>query len=166
MDASAAGQYETFANLTTQADLQTAIDQCFASYDQPAAVQYRKDRGIKSDAMAVLIQKQVKGEISGVAFSRDPVTQQFGAVLVEALPGGADKVVSGKETPEEYRVLIQKLEEIQEKQTEDSPPWLLPADINLEIEGEGDLPPKLIQKVAFLAQHIEKYAHGIPQDID
>jgi phosphoenolpyruvate synthase/pyruvate phosphate dikinase/glycerol-3-phosphate acyltransferase PlsY len=166
MGASAAGQYETFANLTTQAELQEGIDQCFESYDQPSAVKYREDRGIDSDAMSVLIQKQVKGKISGVAFSRDPVTQQAGAVLVEALPGGADQVVSGEETPEEYRVFIQNLEDIQAKQTEDSPPWLLPDDVDLEIEGEGDLPPKLIQKVAFLTRHIEKHYHGIPQDIE
>jgi pyruvate,water dikinase len=38
--------------------------------------------------------------------------------------------------------------------------------IELESSGTGDLPSDLIQKVAFLARHIENHYHGIPQDIE
>ncbi len=90
--ASAAGQYETVLNVTTQQGLQTAIAQVQASYHHPSAVQYRRDRGLPEATMAVLIQQQVQSVFSGVAFSRDPITQQGDAVVIEALPGSASQV--------------------------------------------------------------------------
>lgn len=165
--ASAAGQYETVLNVTSIEQLRSAIAQCQASYDYPAAVQYRRDRSIPDEVMGVLIQHQVRGVFSGVAFSRDPITQQGDAVVIEALPGDAKRVVSGQETPQQYRVIV--------KQTELQPPksdnaahsfWILPNEVELEVEGQGDLPPRLLQQVAFLARNLENSYHGIPQDIE
>jgi pyruvate,water dikinase len=158
--ASAAGQYKTILGVTSKEQLQQAIATVLASYDNPAAVEYRKQRGLPESAMAVLIQKQVQGVFSGVAFSRDPMTQQGDTVVIEALAGNASKVVSGKVTPEQYRVIVSQTD------LEHSQNWILPADIALSTEGEGDIPPRLIQQVAFLARHLEARYHGIPQDIE
>jgi pyruvate,water dikinase len=166
--ASAAGQYETIPNITDQADLQPAIHRCLASYHAPAAIQYRRDRGLPEAAMAVLIQQQVQGSFSGVAFSRDPITRQGDAVVLEALPGNANRVVSGQVTPESYRVCLSELSVYSgnaEESTE-SNSWVLPDEVSLPVEGEGDVPQRLIQQVAFLARHLEAYYHGIPQDIE
>lgn len=160
--ATAAGQYETILNVHTRSALQQAIARCQASYDNPNAVQYRRERGLPEDAMAVLIQKQVRGVFSGVAFSRDPINQQDNAVVIEALPGDATQIVSGKVTPEQYRVFLAQRQFIQSQQSG----WVLPDDIELQIEGEGDVPPALIRQVAFLARHLESQYHGIPQDIE
>ncbi len=157
--ASAAGQYETILNVTSRDKLQRAIARCLASYDHPAAVQYRRDQGLSEDAMAILIQKQVKGIFSGVAFSRDPITQQSDAVVIEALPGDATKVVSGQVTPEQYRVFVSQTQVT-------TGYWELPENLELEIEGAGDVPVALIKQVAFLARHLENQYHGIPQDIE
>jgi pyruvate,water dikinase len=159
--ASAAGQYETVLNVTNREQLRQAIAQCQASYDRPSAVQYRKQRGLPEDAMAVLIQKQVEGVFSGVAFSRDPVIQQGNAVVIEALPGEAKQIVSGQVTPEQYRVFLAEQVSVSEKSS-----WILPEDLKLEIEGEGEVPLRLIKQVAFLARHLESQYHGIPQDIE
>jgi glycerol-3-phosphate acyltransferase PlsY len=75
--ASAAGQYLTIANVTTRQALHDAILNCQASYNNPAAAKYRQDRKQADTAMAVLIQKQIRGTLSGVAFSRDPVEPQY-----------------------------------------------------------------------------------------
>ncbi|MEB3179747.1 MAG: glycerol-3-phosphate acyltransferase [Nostocaceae cyanobacterium] len=155
--ASAAGQYESILHVTTVQDLLAAINQCQASYDAPVAVQYRRDRGLPDAAMAVLIQKQVRGVFSGVAFSRDPITQQGDAVVIEALPGSAQQVVSGQVTPEQYRVIVNS----------DLPQDLQTSNYtSLAVEGEGDVPPHLLQQVAYLARHLENRFHGIPQDIE
>ncbi|MES1025863.1 glycerol-3-phosphate acyltransferase [Gloeocapsa sp. BRSZ] len=158
--ASAAGQYKTVLNVTSQEQLQQAIASVLASYDNPSAIEYRKGRGLPEAAMAVLIQTQVQGVFSGVAFSRDPMTQQGDAVVIEALPGNASKVVSGQVTPEQYRVIVSQAD------LEHSQNWVLPENIALAVEGEGDIPPRLIQQVAFLARHLEARYHGIPQDIE
>jgi len=182
--ASAAGQYESIANVTSQAALEQAILRCQASYSLPGAVQYRSDRlaaaqsgrlaatqraaaqsdrGIAESGMAVIVQQQIRGVFSGVAFSRDPVARQGDAVVIEALPGGADQIVSGRVTPEQYRVWIGEGEG---SIAEASQSWRLPEEIKLNLTGEGDVPPRLIQQVAYLVRHLETRYHGIPQDIE
>lgn len=148
--ASAAGQYETVLNVTSPEALQSAIAQVQASYNHPSAVQYRRDRGLNDTAMAVLIQQQVQSVYSGVAFSRDPITQQGDAIIIEALPGSPTQVVSGKVTPEQYRAFV--------IETENSS--------SVQLEGEGRVPQALIKQVAYLAYRLEKRYHGTPQDIE
>ena len=160
--ASAAGQYETILNVRTLEELQSAIARCQASYDNLGAALYRSERGLPESAMAVLIQKQVRGAFSGVAFSRDPLNQQDSTVVIEALPGDATQIVSGKVTPEQYRVFLTETQLSQFQQSD----WVLPKGLELEIEGEGDVPLALIRQVAFLTRHLERQYHGIPQDVE
>lgn len=148
--ASAAGQYETVLNVTSPQALQEAIAQVQASYNQPSAVQYRRDRGLNDTAMAVLIQQQVQSVYSGVAFSRDPITQQGDAIIIEALPGSPTQIVSGKVTPEQYRAFV--------IETENSS--------SVQLEGTGRVPQALIKQVAYLAYRLEKRYHSTPQDIE
>lgn len=162
--ASAAGQYETIANVTNREELQRAIEQCFASYDQPAAQQYRRDRGLEDSSMAALIQRQVVGRYSGVAFSRDPIAQQRQGVLVEGLPGGADRVVSGEATPEQYRVTV-RLENLADSDAQ-TVPGELPDSADLAIAGAGSVPWRVVQRAAYLARQVERHYHGIPQDVE
>ncbi len=157
--ATAAGQYETVLLITSRQQLRQAIARTQASYDNSSAVEYRRERGLAEDAMGVLIQKQVRGAFSGVAFSRDPMTQQGDAVAIEALPGEAQQVVSGQVTPEQYRVFVTDVEMQNYAALEfDS--------ASLQIEGEGDVPPALIKQVALLARHLENRYRGVPQDIE
>ncbi|BAY80176.1 pyruvate phosphate dikinase PEP/pyruvate-binding protein (plasmid) [Nostoc linckia NIES-25] len=148
--ASAAGQYKTILNVTSPQALQEAIAEVQASYNHPSAVQYRRDRGLKETAMAVLIQQQVQSVFSGVAFSRDPITQQGDAIIIEALPGSPTQVVSGKVTPEQYRAFIFEAEN----------------SSSVQLEGEGRVPQALIKQVAYLAYRLEKRYNAVPQDIE
>ena len=153
--AAAAGQYETVLQVTSRAMLRQAIARIQASYDLPHAVEYRRNRGQTDAAMAVLIQKQVQGVFSGVAFSRDPITQQGDAVTIEALPGEAQQVVSGRVTPEQYQVAIADIETVETLHV-----------TSLQMESAGDVPPELIKQVALLARKLENQYHGIPQDVE
>ncbi len=148
--ASAAGQYETVLDVTSHEGLQAAIAQVYTSYNHPSAVQYRRDRNSPEASMAVLIQQQVQGVYSGVAFSRDPITQQGEAIVIEALPGSATQVVSGRVTPEQYQAFVVETEHFS----------------SIQLEGTGQIPPALIKQVAYLARSLEKRYHGIPQDIE
>ncbi|HIK07597.1 MAG TPA: glycerol-3-phosphate acyltransferase [Trichormus sp. M33_DOE_039] len=148
--ASAAGQYATIIHVTSKEQLQQAITAVRDSYNYPAAVQYRRDRGLPDTAMAVLIQQQVQSAYSGVAFSRDPITQQGDAVIIEALPGSPTQVVSGKVTPEQYRAFVVEAEKLS----------------SVQLEGTGRVPQAIIKQVAYLARRIEKRYLGVPQDIE
>ncbi|MGK7871866.1 MAG: glycerol-3-phosphate acyltransferase [Xenococcaceae cyanobacterium] len=151
--ASATRQYATIFNVSSREMLQAAILDCQAFYNNLAASLYRRDRHKKEDSMAILIQKQVRGVFSGVAFSRDPIDQLNTSVVIEALPGDAAQVISGQVTPQQYRVDVPELH----KTPTNSP--LYPS------EG-GDVPPELIQSVALLARKIENLYHSIPQNIE
>ncbi|MGF1481893.1 MAG: glycerol-3-phosphate acyltransferase [Cyanophyceae cyanobacterium] len=150
--ASAAGQYTTVLNVSDRLSLQTAIFDCLASYNNPAAVQYRRERHQEDSAMAVIVQQQIRGAFSGVAFSRNPLDQLDSAVVIEALPGDAAQVVSGKATPHQYRVQLQEPELAVSR-------W---DSANLD----DRMPAELLQSVAQLAREIEDRYHGIPQDIE
>ncbi|MBR8832186.1 MAG: hypothetical protein N5P05_000754 [Chroococcopsis gigantea SAG 12.99] len=140
--ASAAGQYTTLLNITTPEDLETAILACQTSYNNPNAAFYRADKGQPEASIAVIVQKQIRGVFSGVVFSRDPVNGLNNDIVIESLPGDALQIVSGRVTPEQYRVN------------------------EGEIIGEGNIPPRVIQEVAKLARELEDLYHGIPQDIE
>lgn len=148
--ASAAGQYKTILQVTSTRELQEAIAQVQASYNHLSAVQYRRDRGLPDTAMAVLVQQQIQSVYSGVAFSRDPITQQGEAIVIEALPGSPTQVVSGKVTPEQYRAFVVETDNIS----------------SVQVEGEGQVPQALIKQVAYLVRRLERRYHGIPQDIE
>jgi pyruvate,water dikinase len=162
--ASAAGQYTSLLHITSQAALEQAILQCQMSYNFPAAIQYRQDQGIDESGMAVLAQVQVQGVFSGVVFSRDPVQREGDAVVIEALPGSTQQIVSGRVTPEQYRVWISTADLSTEIEMANS--WILPDAVQFKLEGTGTIPPRLIQQVAYLARHLERRYHGIPQDIE
>jgi phosphoenolpyruvate synthase/pyruvate phosphate dikinase len=94
---SAAGQFETLLGVT-RAELASAVEQVRRSATSARAQAYGADA-----QMAVLIQRQVRATRAGVAFSRDPVT---GAdeVVIEAVFGYGDALVSGEAAPDRYRV--------------------------------------------------------------
>ncbi|MGH2415240.1 MAG: glycerol-3-phosphate acyltransferase, partial [Microcystaceae cyanobacterium] len=133
--ASAAGQYKTLLNITSREALQAAILECQVSYHHPTAIQYRRDKNQAEASMAILIQQQIRGVFSGVAFSRDPIDQLNPTVVIEALPGDAAKIVSGKVTPQQYRVEVR----IQNSEVRSQ-------------NSEGDVPAALLQEVAVLAR--------------
>ena len=162
---SAAGIYESFLNITGQDSLAQAIARCFASYSSPRAVQYRRDNHLPERGIAVIVQEQIEGQFSGVAFSRDPVARCGDAVVIESLPGGAIQVVSGQVTPEQYRIMVQP-DDVPPVPEDTEADWLIPEALSLTVEGQGTTPSRLLQQVAYLARHLEARYHGIPQDIE
>ena len=169
--ASAAGQYDSFLDITNSTILAETLLRCQSSYNSPHAVAYRQRQQVAEDGMAVLVQRQIQGVFSGVAFSRDPVARQGNAVVVEALPGDATRVVSGRVTPDCYRVRVTDADfeppaDAETAGSELPQGWKLPAALTLPTEGTGDIPQRLVQQVAYLARHLEQRFYGVPQDIE
>ena len=101
-DASFAGQQETFLNITRE-DLLDRIKRCWASLFTQRAIYYRQEQGFAHDKVdiAVVVQRMVDAEKSGVMFTSHPST---GApqLIVEAAWGLGEAVVSGSVTPDNY----------------------------------------------------------------
>ncbi len=154
--ASAAGQYITIPDVTNTRELATAILRCQTAYNSPRAIQYRRHHRQGDRGMAVLVQRQIKGVYAGVAFSRDPVNQYRDAVLVEAVAGGAEAVVSGQVTPEQYRAYFPAAWEGAASERDGA----------LTLEGAGTIPPGIVHQVAQCCRALERRYHGVPQDVE
>jgi pyruvate,water dikinase len=103
-DASFAGQQDTYLNVTKH-DIIRMVLTCWASYWNARAMKYRHDasKDHLSQGMAVVVQKMVKSDISGVMFTSDPVTGEE-HVVIEASWGLGESIVSGIVTPDRYVV--------------------------------------------------------------
>ena len=88
-EASSAGQYDTFLNIQNENDLFQALRQCWASLWNRRALLYRSRLGIDhtSISMAVIIQRMVPADVSGVLFTIDPLTQDQSKMRIEAITG-------------------------------------------------------------------------------
>lgn len=179
LGASAAGQYVSVTDVVDQADLEGAIATCFQAYNRPSAVQYRRDLGLTDASMNVLVQQQIQGIISGVAFSRDPIARCGHDVVIEALPGPASQVVSGQTTPRRYHVTITP----EDMQSGDN--WQLSDAVDFPMEPNEEssarvetfhgtslpstdqsIPSRLIQQIAYLTRQLEQRFGDIPQDVE
>ena len=104
-DASFAGQQESFLNIKGDSNLIEYIKKCFSSLYTARAIFYRNKKGFKEESslLAVVIQKMVDSEKSGVIFSRDPVNLSED-IVIEAVFGLGEGIVSGKIKPDYYSV--------------------------------------------------------------
>ena len=101
--ASFAGQYETVLGVVGAGAGARAVARVRSSARRASVDAYRTRAAGTSDMMAVVVQRQIEAQASGVAFTRNPVT---GAreVVIEAVAGAGEALMSGAVTPEEWVV--------------------------------------------------------------
>ena len=146
-EASFAGQYETVLDVRGREALIGAVQRVFASAFNPRVTVYRSTQGQHARGrMAILVQRQVEATVAGVAFTANPVTGQRNEVVISAVQGSGERLVSGYATPDEWIVHDQK------------------ADCLAAREGVTDV--DLALAVAALARRVEAHFGGIPQDIE
>ena len=100
-----AGQLDSFLNTTNETLLEN-VKKCWASLFTPRAIFYRFEKKLNKDkiSVAVVVQKMVGSEESGIAFSVHPVTQDENQIIIEAGFGLGEAIVSGSITPDSYVV--------------------------------------------------------------
>jgi len=109
-DASFAGQQDSFVNVKGNDNLIEHIKKCFASLYTARATYYRQKKKFKHEevSLAVIVQKMVDSDKSGVVFSKDPAHKNDN-IIIEAVWGLGEGIVSGRITPDKY-VLSPELE--------------------------------------------------------
>ncbi len=101
-----AGQYETFLNVLGTENVVDAVIKCYKSLFSPTVLSYLANNGLSIDGlkMAVVIQRMVNSDYSGVAFTIDPISGNDKTIVIEAVKGLGESLVSGRAIPEQYRV--------------------------------------------------------------
>jgi len=146
--ASYAGQQETYLFVKGVEEVCRRVVDCWASFFSERALFYRSEKGSLEDMrMAVVVQKMVDPEKSGVIFTVDPVRRRRDRMIVEAVRGVGEQVVSGEVTPDHY-TLDRKGKLKREKIVDDR---VLTDD---ELQRLGDLGRQLEER------------HGVAQDIE
>lgn len=105
MSASFAGLYETRLGVSP-GGLQDAVRDCFVSALDVRVLTYRNERGcdVWSPQLAVVVQRQVDSEVAGVAFSLNPVTNDYDEAVIDANWGLGTSVVEGRVDPDHFVV--------------------------------------------------------------
>jgi pyruvate,water dikinase len=105
-DASFAGQQATFLNVTGGNNVVEAVQKCWASLFEARAIFYRIEN--KFDhfqvGIAVPVQRMVQSETSGVMFTIEPTSSDPSRIIIEAVLGLGEMIVSGDVTPDHYEV--------------------------------------------------------------
>jgi phosphohistidine swiveling domain-containing protein len=149
LDSSFAGQFKSVLDVQGVDGILQAIWSIWATTESPAIQAYLGQNGaaIRDLQMAVLIQEMVFPQVSGVAFSKNPITG-LDEVVVEAVRGSGEALVQEGVTPERW---------INKWGTWTS----LPGDSN---DGQG-IELDLVEKVVRQAKEIAR-AYGRPVDLE
>jgi pyruvate,water dikinase len=109
-DTSFAGMHESFTNVHGDDAILDRLVACWLSAFGDRVVSYRAARGILAEpAIAVVVQRMVDSESSGVMFSVDPASGDRTQIVIEGAFGLGEVVVGGEVEPDEYRVTKEPL---------------------------------------------------------
>ena len=144
--ASFAGQYKTVLGVRGIAEVTDAVGRCLESGAGERVNVYSGVKGIApGGAMAVLIQPLLHADAAGVAFTANPITGDRGEILVSAVRGLGERLVSGQATPDDWTVRDD--------------------EVRCVHAPEGAIDAGMAGEIARLAQAVEE-AFGGPQDVE
>jgi len=173
--ASFAGQQATFLNIRGGNKLVEAVQKCWASLFTARAIYYRVKNDFPHEKVfiAVVVQKMVKSEKSGVIFSVNPMTNNENEIVIEAGWGLGETVVSGSINPDQY-IVDKNNSALKSKKINDQD-WMYTLDprlghtvkknVSQEKVSAQILNDSEIRKLAELSIKIEHH-YGSAQDIE
>ncbi|AII59237.1 MAG: phosphoenolpyruvate synthase [Dehalococcoides mccartyi] len=103
-EASFAGQQSTYLNIEGGDEVVEAVQKCWASLFEARAIYYRVQQNFDhlQVGIAVPVQKMVQSQASGVCFTIEPITSDPTKIVIEAIYGLGEGLVSGEITPDLY----------------------------------------------------------------
>ncbi len=177
-EASFAGQQSTYLNIQGEDNVVDAVQKCWASLFEPRAIYYRHQQGFDhlKVGIAVPVQRMVDSETSGVMFTVEPVTSNTKMIVIEAIYGLGEGLVSGEVTPDLYLIdkeamsIISKRLSRQEQELVRNPDgskgetniWQA---VPVSSQKHQKITDGVILQLAELGKHIEDH-YQFPQDIE
>lgn len=170
--ASLAGQLATFLNIKKE-DIIDRMRDCWSSIKSERSLAYITEQNLSQDklAVAVVVQKMIDSQTSGVIFTVNPVTKNPNEIMIEAVLGLGEGLVQGLITPDNF-IINKKTIEIKNQDIQTQETMLTSIDgKNMEVpvpDDKKDKPAIIDDKVielAKLAIRIENL-YQKPQDIE
>lgn len=171
--ASFAGQQATFLNVSDKKELIDSVRKCWASLFEPRAIFYRAKHGFIKASIAVIVQKMINSDKSGIIFTVDPTTGE-NIILIEAIWGLGESIVGGEVSPDSYKVSKEKGAIIDVRISQKTK--MRRQDYTSNTTLEDDVPQSKITaqvltkdeilKLAKYSMILENHYGGNPQDIE
>jgi pyruvate,water dikinase len=171
--ASFAGQQETYLNVKGDAMLLEKIKEGYASLFDERAIFYRHNQKLDHTkvGIALVIQKMVESDESGVMFTIDPVSNDKSKITIEAIFGLGEYIVGGIVTPDHYevekddlKILVKNLS-FQAKQLKKSGIYNKEIKLSKNEGSKQKISDTIIKELANYGKQIEKHYY-FPQDIE
>jgi pyruvate,water dikinase len=172
-EASFAGQQETFLNVRGGKNLEEAVKRCWASLWTARAIGYRERQEFRQDrvTVAVVVQRLVPAEVSGIMFTANPVTGVRDEFVVNAALGLGEAVVGGRTTPDSFTLDRVSLR-LRERQTGRQEVATVLAErgtterpVDPERAAQATLDDEQLARLAEVGLSIEQL-FGVPQDVE
>lgn len=133
-EASFAGQYETILNVEGGEALRAAIEDCLGSVGNARALAYRDEKaGSRETQMNIVVQQMVDARAAGVLFTANPVDARRDRVVVDAVAGLGEALVSGHATPDHW--LLGRDGSVLANDVQGDEPVLSNAELTLLLDG-------------------------------
>jgi len=98
-----AGMFESFLNVAGRDELLDRVKDCWASTFGARVLFYRIKQAMPIEMpVAVVVQRMINSEKSGVMFTTDPATRDSSKMVIEAAWGLGETVVQGAVTPDRH----------------------------------------------------------------
>ena len=173
-EASFAGQQATFLNIKGKENVVAAVRACWASLFTARAIYYREKNNFEHEKVLIsaIIQRMVNSETSGVMFTVNPATNNLKEIVIEAVYGLGEMIVSGSANPDFY--LVEKesreIKKIEVKKQEigmfrNEQGENEKREVEKELQDKQILNHIQIKELARLGNKIEEL-YGKPQDIE
>ena len=168
MDKAWAGQLDTFLSVDEE-NLLDKIKLCWASLFSERTLAYGNDVLDKA-SIAVAVQEMISADVAGVAFSVNPLTQNVNEILVNAVYGLGEAIVSGEVTPDQYLIhktgrILNQIHEIQSQGLYQKDKELIWCNIPHNKQNKAKLSQKMILKLSAVITKIEKF-YKFPVDVE
>ena len=174
-DLSFAGQQDTYLNVRGLNALVLAIRRCWASLWNARALGYRHQMDFSHNAvaMAVVVQRMVEAEVSGILFTANPTTGDRSELVVNASYGLGEAIVGGEVTPDTY---VLERDSLNVKETiigakeqmfvSSSGQGTTAEPVSEARREDSSLPAPILSELASMALKVEQHFEGVPQDIE
>lgn len=169
-----AGLFDTFLNVAGIEATEAAVRRCWASAFSQRATQYRQLRGLglRDVALAVVVQQLVQPHSSGVIFTADPVTGAQDRIVINAVFGLGEGLVSGA-VDSDAVVVDKNTGAVLEETVGTKAQMIVPAavtgvrtvDVPADRRRLCSIGPELRTDLTELGRRLEQH-FGTPQDIE
>lgn len=166
-----AGQQASFLNIKYDVNLIKAVQECWASLYEPRAIFYRAKNNFKNPSIAVVVQRMVNSDKSGVMFTVDPISGE-NVMIIESIWGLGEYLVLGEVSPDHY--VVDKTGKVLQKKIGQKPIALVrdhTTGKSIQIKTPDEkinaqvLTDDEISKLVKYGKQLEEY-YGEPQDVE